>query len=283
MRRVLSSFVSAIGMMVSLAYSATVGVTIGGSSDSLLFETSDGSPLEGGSLFIGAYDGDPSGVSDIAVILSQFRRFGTDAGVSGSFGNFSTTQFMGNVVPSGGGFDFRGLQIYALVIDSTSVDDATELALFSADALANWFFPNVDNPGITPGSDSTDIVLNQVNRVLIGNNDTLDPDGPGGAGIFNSVQLTAVTELEPLVLPSVCFVVSGGRPGIEFEFPTSQAGEVSFVLQESDGDTLLEEDWIDVAASPTVVSDNGTTQVIRIIHPALLTSESQRFFRLVGS
>ena len=85
------------------------------------------------------------------------------------------------------------------------------------------------------------------------------------------------------MLPPVCFVVSEGRPGVEFEFPTSQAGDFSFVLEESEGATLLGDSWIDVQASPTVVSDDGTTQVIQIIHPEPLTSASRRFFRLVGS
>ena len=81
----------------------------------------------------------------------------------------------------------------------------------------------------------------------------------------------------------VCFVESDGRPGIEFEFPTSQAGTVSFVLEESQGGTLLEDDWIDVDASPLVLSDDGITQTIRIIHPELVSSEPKRFFRLVGT
>ena len=71
----LIGFVTVVGMVASLAYSATVGVESGGGSDFLLFETSDGLPLEEGSLFIGAYDGDPNGATDFAVILSQFRFF----------------------------------------------------------------------------------------------------------------------------------------------------------------------------------------------------------------
>ena len=144
-------------------------------------------------------------------------------------------------------------------------------------------FQKFDNAGITPGADETNIILNEKTNIFAGSNDYLDPDGDGPRDTFDSIQLVPVAEPEPLVLPPVCFVTSGGRPGIEFEFPTAQAGNFSFVLQESEGATLLEGDWIDVAASPTVVSDDGTTQVIQIIHPAVLTSTPKRFFRLAGS
>ena len=283
MKRVLSSLAVFVIIMAGFAHSATVGVDSGGANP-LLFERSNSSALEGGTLFVGAFDGDPNGVTDIAVLLSQFRPFGSDVAVSGSFGNFPNSQFTGNVVPTGGSFDFRGQQIYVLVIDSDSIAGATELAFFTADSFANWTFPTIDDGGINPNADdSTNIVLNQQNNRFAGNNDSLDPDGPGDFGTFDSIQLIPIPEPVPLVLPLACFVVFDGRPGIEFEFPTAQAGNFTFVLEESEGGTLLEDSWIDVAASPTVVSDDGTTQVIQIIHPASLTSAPRRFFRLVGS
>jgi hypothetical protein len=190
--RFLIPFISVLS--ASVTHSAVVGSTIGGASDSLFFETAGGDPLNAGTLFIGAYQGAPSvglGISDIA---SNFRSFATPSAPSGPFGNFSTESFESNVLPSAGEFDFRGQQIYALVIDSDAISSATEFAFFTADSLANWTFPNVDDPGLEPGSDRTDIILNQQNNVLAGSNDVLDPDGPGAAGEFSSIQLVSVPE-----------------------------------------------------------------------------------------
>ena len=271
-----------LSQIISIAwvYSASVGVTIGGASDSVLFETTEGVALDGGYLFVGAYDGVLDSEVSYNQILSHFVVFSSDKAVSGPFGNFPTTSFTGSVVPSGGAFDFRNQQIYVLVTNSDSIATASELAFFTADSLFNWVFPLVDNPGLEPGSDTTDIILSQQNLLFVGRNDTLELAQPGAQGVFDSIQLEETVGPEPLVIPDVQFVIAGGRPGIEFEFPTSQAGTVTFVLQESQDDTLLESDWVDVAASPMVVSDDGTTQVIQIIHPALLSTDSERFFRL---
>ena len=271
-------------LSVDLLCAATVGVTIGGQSDSLLFESSDGSSLNEGTLFIGAFDGTVSAELELDDILLSFEVFGSVSATSGPLGNFPTTNFTGNVIPSGGSFDFRNLRIFVLVVDTDSISEANEFAFFTASSQANWFFPNFDDADLfNPSANRTDIILNEQNDVLVGRNDTLDPDGAGALDSFASIQLFEVEESVPLVIPAVCFVVSNGRPGIEFEFPTAQAGTVDFVLEESQGDTLLEEDWIEVQASPSVVSDDGTTQTIRIIHPQLISSDSRRFFRLAGS
>ena len=87
-------------------------------------------------------------------------------------------------------------------------------------------------------------------------------------------------EPEPLVAPAIRFIISEGRPGIEFEFPSEQSGDVSFVLQEAQDALFLPEDGSDVDASPAVVSDDLLNQVIQIIHPELLSSAPRRFLRL---
>ena len=188
---------------------ASVGFSIGGQTDTLLFETAGGDPLSGGSLLIGAYNGVPSvgiGVSDLE---ENFTSFGSPAGPSAGFGNFAGADFISNVVPSGGSFDFRSQQIYALVLDTNSLSTATELAFFTADGIANWVFPTLDDGGIDPDADvSTDIVLNEQNNLLIGSNDTLTITG---AGSFSSIQLSAVPEPSSSFLLIVSSLLLGQR------------------------------------------------------------------------
>ncbi|MGJ8725797.1 MAG: hypothetical protein ACSHYB_14650 [Roseibacillus sp.] len=232
----------------------------------VLFELEDEAPLAGGYLFAGTYASLPDEAATNAELLADFTLFGSlSTNPSGASGFFSAGQFSGDL----GGLPSS--KIYLLVTDSLNISTATQFAVFSS-SLSSWTFP------VSELDASVSISLPAVDQYFAGSPDTLS----AGNDVFNSIQLTAVAEPEPLVLPSVCFVISAGRPGIEFEFPTAQAGQVQFVLQESEGDTLLESDWIDVVASPSVVSDDGTTQVIRIVHPALLSSDTQRFFRLLG-
>lgn len=183
----------------SVLQSATIGATIGGSTDALLFETAGGDPLIGGTLSIGAFDGTPSIGLGFADIGANFIAFGSASSPSGAFGNFSSGSFIDNVIPSDGSFDFRGSQIYALVVNS----DQTEFAFFTADGLDNWIFPDFDDAGINPGSDETDVILNQQNNIFAGVNDTLDPDGGGGAGTFPSLQLVAIPEPSSAMLLAI--------------------------------------------------------------------------------
>ena len=182
----------------STLHSASVSVGIGGAADTVLFETSDGAPLDQGALFIGAFDGVPALGLGFSDIQSGFIDFGVSSENFGVFGNFGTTNFVDNVVPSGGSFDFRGEQIYVLVTNSNSLASVTEFAFFTADSNADWVFPNVDDAGLVPGSDETSIILGDQNNLVAGVTSTLTI--PGQEAPLNSIQLTAVPEPSSSIL-----------------------------------------------------------------------------------
>ena len=256
----LSSVFSELKGAASFAFNSGSGAAV------VLFEKEDESPFPEGYLYAGTYASPPSGTATIEELVSGFVSFGQlSNNPSDENGFFAQGTFSGDLS------DLPSSKIYLLASDTLDISNATQVAIVSSSSTS-WTFPSSE---IDP---SVNISLSSVDQYFAGTPNVLEAQGSD----FNSIQLTVVEEPEPLVLPPICFVVSGGRPGVEFEFPTAQAGEVEFVLQESIGDTLLEMDWSDVQASPSVESDDGTTQVIRIIHPDLLTSDTERFFRLTG-
>lgn len=247
--------------------------TSGPSSNPVLFETSADSLLIGGHLFAGAFETAPPVGISFSEIVSNFEIFAPlNTNPSTGFGFFMNGAFEGTLTTPD--FDFASEQIYVLALDTASLETATEFALLTSDT---WTFQSSNIDPTIPLVDLPEV--DTLGELLAGTFDTADIGGT----IFTSIQLTAIGPLDPPVLPEIRHVIVSGQPGIEFEFPSADASTVSFVLQESVGDTLLEPDWVDVAASPTVINDDGTTQTIQILHPDLVTDDSELFFRLVGT
>ena len=180
---------------VILSYSESDGGRI-------LVETAGGDPLSGGSLFIGSYNG-PVGAEDppeettfldIGLNFSAFAQLtpeGSDTPTqSDQNGIFSTGEFDGEL--SG----FEGDVVYMLIIDTLSIDSATEFAfLGSSTDPAAWTFP-ADDFAFPSGT----LSFPDVDNFFAGDpSDLLIP----GAGTFPSIQLQAVPEPSSLFLVGI--------------------------------------------------------------------------------
>lgn len=263
-------FLATCGLTQLPLLASSVDYAPGSGAQIVLFEKSDGSELDGGYMFLGTFASVPELDISMADVLTNFQQFaGLDSNPSTPAGFFSDSTFTGLLS------DFESSHIYTLVVDTADPALATEYCVFSS-SLSNWTF-QASELDLSPS-----ILLTEVDQYFAGVSDTIEnPDGIPGT--FKSIQLASVGPPEPPILPEIRHVIVSGQPGIEFDFPTADAGTVEFILQESVGDTLLEPSWTDVVATPSVISDDGTTQVIQILYPGLVSEDTEQFLRLKGT
>ncbi|MDA0768271.1 MAG: hypothetical protein O3A87_11735 [Verrucomicrobia bacterium] len=249
------------------ASAAEINFDSGGGFDGVFFETESESELVGGTMFIGTFAAVPPGNITLGELNSTFSTFQTHPSQSNSKGSFPSVMFSAPL-----GTTFPGAKIYLVVTDTPTIAAATRFAVFSS-THPSWTFPANDFPA--PPSNIT--LAAPVDQFYAGSADTID--NPGGiAGTFNSIKLEPTATAPPLI-PLLISVIVGDKPGVEFDYPTAADGTVSFALDESC--TLLDEpSWSPVTSTPSVVSDNGTTQRICMLHPDLLTSAPKRYFRV---
>ncbi len=216
---------------------------------------------------MGTFNSPPPPDITLTQLDSTFLLFDKHDDPSGSGGNFPSEQFS-NLV----GTTFASAKIYLVVTNSPTIAAATEFAVFSSTALT-WVFPASE---VAPSSAIT--LVGTVDQYFAGSADTILNPGPI-SGTRNSIKLESTSPPAPPLIPLLTSVIVGGKPGVEFDYPTAAAGTVSFALDESC--TLLDEpSWSPVTSTPSVVGDNGTTQRIRMLHPDLLTSAPKRYFRV---
>lgn len=243
-------------------HAVSVGFNPGSGSATVLFETPSGDELVGGTMFAGTFATPPSGALSLADVMNGFTVFDQLDQASNSAGFFSPSEFSN---PLG---SFANARLYLVVVDTATIAGASMFTVFRNDS-PSWTFPSSDLGTSTISLSAT------LDQFFAGTPDTITDPG-GASGTFPSIQLERIRPA--LTAPDVRAVIVSGHPGIEFEYPSDRALSVTFTLQASD--TLQPDSFADVAATPVVLGDNGTTRLIRILHPSPASTRPTCFLRL---
>lgn len=180
---------AAIATMLAVSSVSAASITFSSGGSFVLFQTTDGNPLDNGRLHAGYFASDPTGLStaDLQSNFVTWATFGDSSNVSGFFGNGAFPD-----ISLGGA---AGRDIYLVATNSESVSTASQIAVFTNTSDSEWSFAASDDISFDPSISLDDVVDNTAGASILAGTEVTSPLTSGPA-----IRLTAVPEPSTFIL-----------------------------------------------------------------------------------